>query len=71
MLADEEIHALIAGQVGWYLGDTTQSLEYIEHNFVDIAVTYNEAAEEQSLADGFSVQRIYGFRDRFMLVGPE
>ncbi|KZS96901.1 hypothetical protein SISNIDRAFT_450659 [Sistotremastrum niveocremeum HHB9708] len=57
--------------VGWYLGDTTQSLDYIEHNLVDIAVTYNKAAELQSLKDGFSCKRIYGFRDRFMLVGPE
>ncbi|KZS96898.1 hypothetical protein SISNIDRAFT_437687 [Sistotremastrum niveocremeum HHB9708] len=56
--------------VGWYLGDTTQSLEYIEHDLVDIAVTYNEAAELQSIKDGFSLSRIYGFRDRFMLVGP-
>ncbi|KAG6829411.1 hypothetical protein H0H92_004613 [Tricholoma furcatifolium] len=56
--------------VGWYLGDTTQSLAYIADGTVDIAVTYNEAAEAQSVASGAAVQDVYGFRDHFLLVGP-
>ncbi|KAF8876583.1 hypothetical protein BD779DRAFT_1560205 [Infundibulicybe gibba] len=57
--------------VGWYLGDTTESLGFVKDALVDIAVTYNKAAEEQSMNDGYSVQRLYGFRDHFMLVGPK
>ncbi|EAU81214.1 hypothetical protein CC1G_09458 [Coprinopsis cinerea okayama7 len=57
-------------KVGWYLGDTTESLGLIEAEAVDLAVTYNEAAEKQSLKSGASVKRVYGFRDHFMLVGP-
>ncbi|KAG6827231.1 hypothetical protein H0H92_012713 [Tricholoma furcatifolium] len=56
--------------VGWYLGDTTQSLAYIADGTVDIAVTYNEAAEAQSVASKAAVQDVYGFRDHFLLVGP-
>jgi len=56
--------------VGWYLGDTTESLELIAAGSVDIAVTYNEAAENQSVSSGASIDRQYGFRDHFMLVGP-
>jgi hypothetical protein len=58
-------------QVGWYLGDTTQSLTFIEYCQVDIAITYNEAAENQCLKNGYAVERVYGFRDHFMLVGPQ
>ncbi|GLB40857.1 putative PBP superfamily domain containing protein [Lyophyllum shimeji] len=57
-------------KVGWYLGDTTQSLEFLDAGFVDIAVTYNEAAEMQSLQSKAAAQRVYGFRDHFLLVGP-
>ncbi|KAG6853764.1 hypothetical protein C0991_001594 [Blastosporella zonata] len=57
-------------QVGWYLGDTTASLAYIAAGEVDIAVTYNEAAEQQSLQSKAASQRVYGFRDHFLLVGP-
>jgi len=57
-------------QIGWFLGDTTQSLEYLENQDVDIAITYREAAENQALKNGYAVERVYGFRDHFMLVGP-
>jgi len=57
-------------KIGWYLGDTTQSLEYLENEDVDVAITYREAAEAQALKAGYAVERIYGFRDHFMLVGP-
>ena len=49
-------------QVGWYLGDTTESLALIAAGSVDIGVTYNEAAENQSIISGASVQSEYGFR---------
>ncbi|KAI0069290.1 hypothetical protein BV25DRAFT_1818283 [Artomyces pyxidatus] len=57
--------------IAWYLGDTTESLGLIEAGSVDIAVTYNEAAEKQSIDSGASVRREYGFRDHFLLVGPK
>ncbi|KAF8445067.1 hypothetical protein L210DRAFT_3361159, partial [Boletus edulis BED1] len=56
--------------VGWYLGDTTQSLSYLATGEIDVAVTYNEAAEMQACKTGSAVERVYGFRDHFWLVGP-
>ncbi|EPQ53954.1 hypothetical protein GLOTRDRAFT_106548 [Gloeophyllum trabeum ATCC 11539] len=56
--------------VGWYLGDTTESLGLLEAGSVDIAVTYNEAAELQKMNSKVAVRREYGFRDHFYLVGP-
>ncbi|KAG5637569.1 hypothetical protein H0H81_004146 [Sphagnurus paluster] len=58
-------------KVGWYLGDTTQSLNFLSTGAVDIAVTYNEAAELQVLNSGAATEREYGFRDHFLLVGPK
>lgn len=49
-------------QVGWYLGDTTESLGFLAAEEVDIAVTYNDAAEEQACKTGVAVARVYGFR---------
>ncbi|KDQ59678.1 hypothetical protein JAAARDRAFT_153673 [Jaapia argillacea MUCL 33604] len=57
--------------IAWYLGDTTESLGLIEAGEVDIAVTYNEAAELQSINSGASSKRVYGFRDHFLIVGPK
>jgi len=56
--------------VGWYLGDTTESLAFLAAGDVDVAVTYNAAAEQQSCDTQAAVERKYGFRDHFMLVGP-
>jgi ABC-type tungstate transport system permease subunit len=58
-------------QIGWFLGDTTQSLEYLENKDVDVAITYRKAAEDQALKNGYASERVYGFRDHFMLVGPQ
>lgn len=49
-------------QVGWYLGDTTESLGFLAAGEVDVAVTYNDAAEKQAIATGVAVARVYGFR---------
>lgn len=56
--------------VAWYLGDTTESLGLLAAGSVDVAVTYNEAAEKQSKDSGAAVALVYGFRDHFILVGP-
>ncbi|KAJ3805971.1 hypothetical protein F5876DRAFT_50904 [Lentinula aff. lateritia] len=57
-------------KVGWYLGDTTQSLAYLSSGWVDIALTYNEAAEQAVLRSGKAVVRELIFLDHFYLVGP-
>ncbi|KIJ06837.1 hypothetical protein PAXINDRAFT_103212 [Paxillus involutus ATCC 200175] len=57
-------------KVGWYLGDTTESLGFLAAGQVDIAVTYNKAAEEQAVKAKAAPTRKYGFRDHFYLVGP-
>jgi ABC-type tungstate transport system permease subunit len=74
--ADEFIKYCVANGekpflVGWYLGDTTESLGLLAAGSVDIAVTYNDAAEKQSLNTQSAVKRVYGFRDHFLLVGPK
>lgn len=45
----------------WYLGDTTQSIEYLEKGQVDVAVTYNEAAERQVYDSELVSAWLYGF----------
>ena len=49
-------------QVAWYLGDTTDSLAMVSSGIVDVAVTYNPAAEKILVDTGDVVQRVYGFR---------
>ncbi|PFH49727.1 hypothetical protein AMATHDRAFT_147005 [Amanita thiersii Skay4041] len=56
--------------VDWYLGDTTESLGLLQDGSVDVALTYNDAAERQALRNSSAVRRVYGFRDHFYLVGP-
>lgn len=56
--------------VDWYLGDTTESLGFLRDGVVDVAITYNDAAERQALRSGSAIKRVYGFRDHFYLVGP-
>ncbi|GLB40858.1 putative PBP superfamily domain containing protein [Lyophyllum shimeji] len=58
-------------KVGWYLGDTTESLGLLAAGSVDIAVTYNDAAERQAVVSRAASRREYGFRDHFLLVGPK
>ncbi|KAJ4490032.1 hypothetical protein J3R30DRAFT_3418351 [Lentinula aciculospora] len=60
----------VAFLVGWYLGDTTQSLAYLSSGWVDVAFTYNEAAEMALLRNGKAVERKLAFVDHFYLVGP-
>ncbi|KAG7095014.1 hypothetical protein E1B28_005808 [Marasmius oreades] len=58
-------------QVAWYLGDTTQSLQYLASKFVDVALTYNAAAEKHCVDSGAASQRELVFLDHFYLVGPK
>ncbi|KAF5381210.1 hypothetical protein D9757_007872 [Collybiopsis confluens] len=56
--------------VEWFLGDTTQSLAKLASGAIDVALTYNEAAENASIKSGAGVQRSLAFIDHFWLVGP-
>lgn len=38
---------------------------------MDIAVTYNDAAEQQRLKTGEAVQRVYGFRVSQLVIGSQ
>ncbi|PPQ79459.1 hypothetical protein CVT25_002621 [Psilocybe cyanescens] len=58
-------------QVAWYLGDTTESLAFLASGEVDVAVTYNPAAESQLIRTGAAAETVYVFRDHFLLVGPK
>ncbi|KIJ30925.1 hypothetical protein M422DRAFT_267443 [Sphaerobolus stellatus SS14] len=51
--------------VGWYLGDTTQSLAFLSAESIDIALTYHPAAEKRCKASASFAQ------DHFCLVGPK
>ncbi|KAF8806776.1 hypothetical protein BYT27DRAFT_7100588 [Phlegmacium glaucopus] len=73
--ADEFIQYMVSKgvppfEVAWYLGDTTDSLALLSSGTVDVALTYNSAAEKQTLDTGDAVERVYGYRDHFILVGP-
>jgi ABC-type tungstate transport system permease subunit len=57
-------------QIAWYLGDTTDSLAMLASGVVDFALTYNAAAETQSVKSGAASKRVYAFRDHFILAGP-
>jgi hypothetical protein len=49
-------------KVEWYLGDTTESIGFMQQKLVDAAVTYNEAAESQVNDAGLLSAWLYGFR---------
>jgi spermidine/putrescine-binding protein len=49
-------------QIAWYLGDTTDSLSMLASGEVDFALTYNAAAEAQSVNSGIASDRVYAFR---------
>ncbi|PBK70271.1 hypothetical protein ARMSODRAFT_132431 [Armillaria solidipes] len=57
-------------KVEWYLGDTTQSLSYLSLGYVDVAFTYNKAAELAEIKSKTAVRRELVFMDHFYLVGP-
>ncbi|KAK7451200.1 hypothetical protein VKT23_012532 [Stygiomarasmius scandens] len=56
--------------VQWYLGDTTQSIAYLSAGYIDVALTYNAAAEEAAVKSGNAIERKLTFYDHFYLVGP-
>ncbi|KAF8610587.1 hypothetical protein BDV93DRAFT_463615 [Ceratobasidium sp. AG-I] len=57
-------------KIEWVVGDTTETLQYLETGQADVGITYNKAAECQAMTDRVAIRREYGFRDHFYLVGP-
>jgi len=57
--------------IDWVVGDTTESIYYLETGEADIAITYTAAAENRAMSLGVATKRVYGFRDHFYLVGPK
>ncbi|KAF8873321.1 hypothetical protein CPB84DRAFT_1690841 [Gymnopilus junonius] len=58
-------------QVTWYLSESTESLSLLSKGEVDFALTYVPAAEAQLIHVGDASERVYAFRDQFVLVGPK
>ncbi|KAL4881809.1 hypothetical protein BJY04DRAFT_227588 [Aspergillus karnatakaensis] len=76
VLADEFIKASVANgsdpfRIAWYTSDTTESINYLKDDTIDIGITYTPSAEaiaiEQGIAKG---PAWYAWRDHFLLVGP-
>jgi hypothetical protein len=44
------------------LGDTTESLAMLSAGVVDVALTYNPAAEKMLLDSGDAVESLYAYR---------
>ncbi|KAK6519288.1 hypothetical protein TWF281_003123 [Arthrobotrys megalospora] len=57
-------------RVGWYLSDTTVSINYLQAGTVDVGFTYSEVAEKIAIQQGVATSRHYAWRDHFLLVGP-
>ncbi|KAF8855535.1 putative extracellular tungstate binding protein [Acephala macrosclerotiorum] len=58
-------------KIAWFESDTTESILYLKEDVVDIAITYNKAAEQLAIKQGIAKDhRYYAFRDHFLLVGP-
>ncbi|KAJ5107982.1 hypothetical protein N7456_004657 [Penicillium angulare] len=77
VLADAFIKSSVANgsspfKIAWYKSDTTQSINYLKDNTVDIGITYTPAAETIATNRGIAkAPAYYAFRDRFILVGPK
>ncbi|KAJ4244213.1 hypothetical protein NW762_014595 [Fusarium torreyae] len=59
-------------QVAWIKSDTYYSIQYLKTGDTDVAITYNEAAEQIAIKQGIAKEpSYYAFRDHFLLVGPK
>lgn len=58
-------------RIDWVVGDTTESINYLESGEADIAITYNAAAEKRAMELGIATRSEYAFRDHFYLLGPK
>lgn len=58
-------------KVAWYKSDTTESINYLKDDTIDVGITYTPAAEEIAIKQGVAKSPAwYAWRDHFLLVGP-
>ncbi|KAJ5476374.1 hypothetical protein N7475_002103 [Penicillium sp. IBT 31633x] len=58
-------------QVAWYKSDTTESINYLKSNTIDLGITYTPAAEQIAITQGIAKSPAwYAWRDHFLLIGP-
>ncbi|OJJ51753.1 hypothetical protein ASPZODRAFT_12564 [Penicilliopsis zonata CBS 506.65] len=76
VLADAYIQSSVKNgsspfKIAWYESDTTESIDYLKSDTVDIGITYNPAAETIAINQGIAQSPAwYAWRDHFLLVGP-
>ncbi|KAI9925794.1 hypothetical protein ASPWEDRAFT_29607 [Aspergillus wentii DTO 134E9] len=76
VLADAFIKASVKNgtspfKVAWYTSDTTESINYLKSDTVDVGITYTPAAEQIAISEGIAkAPAWYAWRDHFLLVGP-
>ncbi|KAL4964300.1 uncharacterized protein BDV14DRAFT_190390 [Aspergillus stella-maris] len=76
-LADKFIQSSVANgsdpyPIAWYTSDTTESINYLKDDTVDVGITYTPFAEQIAIDQGIaSSPAWYAFRDHFLLVGPK
>ncbi|KAJ5086553.1 hypothetical protein NUU61_007860 [Penicillium alfredii] len=57
--------------VAWYKSDTTESINYLKDDTIDVGITYTPAAEQIAIKKGIAKSPAwYAWRDHFLLVGP-
>ncbi|KAJ5779390.1 hypothetical protein N7457_007110 [Penicillium paradoxum] len=58
-------------QVAWYKSDTTESINYLKSDTIDVGITYTPAAEQIAIKQNIAKSPAwYAWRDHFLLVGP-
>ena len=55
--------------VAWIKSDTAASFNHIADGTADLSITYHEKAEKIAIKQGIAEDRVYAWRDHFMLVG--
>ncbi|OGE50191.1 hypothetical protein PENARI_c018G00572 [Penicillium arizonense] len=77
ILANEFIKSSVSNgsnpfKVAWYKSDTTESINYLKDDTVDIGITYTPSAEQIAINQGIAKSPAwYAWRDHFLLVGPQ
>ena len=64
-----EQHGCEPFTVAWLKSDTSASFNYLAQASADLSITYHGAAENIAIEQGIADQRVYAWRDHFMLVG--
>ncbi|KAJ5169472.1 uncharacterized protein N7500_002255 [Penicillium coprophilum] len=58
-------------KVAWYKSDTTESINFLKSNTIDLGITYAPAAEQIAISQAIAKSPAwYAWRDHFLLTGP-